>query len=179
MTARLFLTNCIHPPILCNSLQVNNVFQKEVPSLKNTVENMLNFYSQIRKVYINEFTRRFQEKTFSPNELDILVFLSNNPSINTASQLCTCLNVSKALICRSVDNLSSKELLICRPDENDRRIQHLLLTPKASPIIDQIRCVCESMDKELLLGISPEEIAQMEDTMNRILERFVKKAKGE
>ena len=80
---------------------------------------------------------------------------------------------------RSVDNLSSKELLICRPDENDRRIQHLLLTPKASPIIDQIRCVCESMDKELLQGISPEEIAQMEDTMNRILERFVKKAKGE
>lgn len=147
--------------------------------MKNTVENMLNFYSQIRKVYINEFTRRFQEKTFSPNELDILVFLSNNPSINTASQLCTCLNVSKALICRSVDNLSSKELLICRPDENDRRIQHLLLTPKASPIIDQIRCVCESLDKELLQGISPEEVAQMEDTMNRILERFVKKAKGE
>ena len=33
--------------------------------------------------------------------------------------------------------------------------------------------------EELLQGISPEEIAQMEDTMNRILERFVKKAKGE
>ena len=79
--------------------------------MKNTVEAMLQFYAQIRRFYITEFTWRFQEETFSPNELNLMLFLHNNPSINTASQLCTCLNVSKALICRSVRSLTQQGYL--------------------------------------------------------------------
>ena len=51
-------------------------------------------------------------RTYSPNEISILLFLANNPSIDTNSQLCTCLGVSKALVCRSVDALLGKEMII-------------------------------------------------------------------
>lgn len=147
--------------------------------MKNTVETMLHFYAQIRKFYISEFTRRFREESFSPNELDLLLFLHNNPSINTASQLCTCLNVSKALVCRSVESLTRRGLLTTQPDSRDRRIQHLSLTDKAAPVIGKLLSAHETLNTEILKDISPEDIQQMEHTMNRILERFQEKAKGE
>ena len=147
--------------------------------MKNTVENMLHFYSQLRKLYINEFTRRFQNENFSPNELDLMLFLHNNPSINTASQLCTCLNVSKALICRSVDSLSHRELLTTQPDLHDRRVQRLHLTEKADPVIRKLLSAHETLNAEILKDISPEDLRQMERTMDRILELFQEKEKGD
>lgn len=147
--------------------------------MRNTVETMLSFYAQIRRVYVNEFTQRFQEKKFSPNELDLMLFLSYNPSINTSSQLCTCLNVSKALICRSVDSLTEGGYLTSVPDRQDRRIQHLFLTQKAAPVIEKIRSIRTELDREILDGISKEELDQIEQTMQKILERFQKKEKGE
>lgn len=147
--------------------------------MRNTVETMLSFYAQIRRVYVNEFTQRFQEKKFSPNELDLMLFLSNNPSINTSSQLCTCLNVSKALICRSVDSLTAGGFLTSVPDRQDRRVQHLFLTESAAPIIEKIRSIRTELDQEILSGIPKESLEQMEQTMQKILERFQQKEKGE
>lgn len=145
----------------------------------NTVENMLHFYAQLRKVYINEFTQRFQEDSFSPNELDLMLFLHNNPSINTASQLCTCLNVSKALVCRSVESLTRRGFLASEPDLCDRRIQHLHLTPGADPVIERLLSVRETFDREIRRKISPDDLRQMEETMDRILELFLNKTKGD
>lgn len=145
----------------------------------NTVENMLHFYAQLRKFYINEFTQRFQEDSFSPNELDLMLFLHNNPSINTASQLCTCLNVSKALVCRSVESLTRRGFLASEPDLCDRRIQHLHLTPDADPVIEKLLSVRETFDREIRRIISPDDLRQMEETMDRILELFLNKTKGD
>ena len=103
--------------------------------MKSNVENMLDMFTQIRKVYVNEFGKLFPEENFSPNEIDVLIFLSNNPSINTNRQLSLCLNVSKGLICRSTDSLFRRGLLAVTPDSSDSRIQHLSLTEQADSII--------------------------------------------
>lgn len=145
----------------------------------NNVESMLNAFQQIRRVYINEFTRLFKEETFSPNEIDILLFLSNNPSINTSIQLCVCLNVSKALVCRSVDALIKRHLLYAKADEKDKRIQRLYLSKEAKPVIEKIRELKNAINAELLSDISEEELRQMERTLTKIRTRFEMKVKGE
>ena len=99
------------------------------------VEEMLKACMYIRKVYVNEFYSYFKEENYSPNEIDILLFLHNNPNINTSMQLCVCLNVSKTLVSRSIDSLIKKKLLISKKDEKDKRIQHLLLTKESNTII--------------------------------------------
>lgn len=147
--------------------------------MRTTVADMLNFYAQVRRVYISEFTRRFQESGFSPNELDILLFLSNNPSINTSSQLCTCLNVSKALTCRSVDALTERGFLTASPDPNDRRVIHLFLTAQADPVIEKLRGLHQELDADLLNGITQEELDQVQNTLQKILKHFQAKEKGE
>ena len=72
------------------------------------VEEMLKACMYIRKVYVNEFYSYFKEENYSPNEIDILLFLHNNPNINTSMQLCVCLNVSKTLVSRSIDSFLLK-----------------------------------------------------------------------
>lgn len=140
--------------------------------MQTTFAVMLNFYAQIRRVYINEFTRRFHDNNFSPNELNIMFFLSNNPSINTSSQLCTCLNVSKTLICRSTDSLTEKGFLTSLPDTDDRRVVHLFLTSQADPVIEKLRNIHNDLDADILKGIPQEEINQVERTMQKIMKRF-------
>lgn len=55
--------------------------------MRQTVEEMLGYFNQIRRVYANELNLKFTNENFSPNEISILILLSNNPSINTSSQL--------------------------------------------------------------------------------------------
>lgn len=143
------------------------------------VEHMLQAFMYIRKIYVNEFNACFKEDNYSPNEIDILLFLHNNPSINTSMQLCVCLNVSKTLVSRSIDSLIKKQLLISKTDEEDKRIQRLSITENAQPFIMKIESLRNKINQEILKDITKEELIQMETTLNKIKLGFEKKAKGD
>ena len=137
-----------------------------------SVEDMLKEFSVIRKVYAKIFTQLFDNKELSPNEIDILLFLSNNPSIDTSKQLVYFLDVSKGLICRSIDSLVKKGFVTSSPDEKDRRIQRLKLTKNADTVIRQLSHVNDYIDSVILDGISREEIEQTKNTLDKIIDRF-------
>ena len=62
--------------------------------MQKTVEAMLGYFTQIRQVYAGELNRRFEKEKFSPNEMSVLILLSNNRTIDTASQMRVVLGVS-------------------------------------------------------------------------------------
>ena len=134
--------------------------------MRQTVEEMLGYFNQIRRVYANELNLKFT------NEISILILLSNNPSINTSSQLCTILGVSKGLISRSIDVLVEKGYIICAKDDADKRIQRLSFSPQAAPVIQKLNEEVTKMNNEVLQDISKEELQQVEATMTKILTRF-------
>lgn len=76
--------------------------------MKLTVEMILRSLNQIRRVYVDRLQERMPEENLSPNEISILILLSNNPHITTAAQLCVLLGVSKSLISRSVERLTRR-----------------------------------------------------------------------
>ena len=141
----------------------------------SNVETMLSYFSQIRRVYAQEIHLRFKDENFSPNEISILILLSNNASINTSSQLTLILGVSKGLISRSIDSLLSRGLIVCLPDTKDKRIQRIQLTKEATPLLLRLQKEIEQINEILLQDISEEEISQMETTMIKIIERFKKR----
>ena len=141
----------------------------------SNVETMLSYFSQIRRVYAQEIHLRFKDENFSPNEISILILLSNNTSINTSSQLTLILGVSKGLISRSIDSLLSRGLIVCLPDTKDKRIQRIQLTKEATPLLLGLQKEIEQINEILLQDISEEEISQMETTMIKIIERFKKR----
>lgn len=104
--------------------------------------------------------------------MNILIFLARNPSLNTGRDLSICLDVSKGLVCRSVDALIKKEMITARDDPDDRRIQRLVLTKKADPVIQEIFKVNQEISKDIFQGIPEEEIVQMEKTLRKIIQKF-------
>lgn len=128
-----------------------------------------------RYIYANELNKKVAQEKFSPNEMSVLILLSNNKTINTASQLKVILGVSKGLVSRSVEALAEKGLVDCRQDERDRRIQRIYLTERAQPLVVRMKSEIEKINEAFLDGISQEEIDQMEETMTKILDRFTEK----
>lgn len=49
------------------------------------VEQMLKGYARLREAYSRYCARSVAGEVFSPNEMNVLIFLFNNPSINTAN----------------------------------------------------------------------------------------------
>lgn len=100
---------------------------------------MLQWYARYREAYSKYCCRAIIKEPFSPNEMNLLIFLSNNPQMDTAKELTVTLGVSKGLICRSVGSLTQKGYLRGEVDKRDRRIVHLMLTDKAAPIIQLLQ----------------------------------------
>ena len=140
--------------------------------MKLTVEMILRSLNQIRRVYVDRLQERMPEENLSPNEISILILLSNNPHITTAAQLCVLLGVSKSLISRSVERLTRRGILCARQDTRDHRLIHLTLSERSKPLIDHLQEEIAVINHSVLADISEAEITQMAATMRKITERF-------
>ena len=136
------------------------------------VETLLNYFSQVRRYYALALNRRFADEDLSLSEISILLMLANNPSVTTATQLCVLLGVSKGLISRSVDNLRKRGLLECTRSAHDRRVVQLQLSGSGRTLTARLKQAGAEMNRELLADIPESDIAQMEDTMQRIISHF-------
>lgn len=143
------------------------------------VEGMLKQYAMIRKAYAKHLCASMKEENYAPSEIDILIFLSNNPSINTSKELGVCLGISKSLVCRSVESLIGRGLLSMKEDQCDKRIQRLAITEQAYPLISIIKeCKCD-FTKVILKGVSQKEMDMAENIMNKINQNIQELIKGE
>ena len=70
------------------------------------------------------------------NELDVILFLSNNPDFDRAVDIVNHRGLAKSHVSMSVTSLESRGLLERIPDPADRRTIHLKLTEKAKEITD-------------------------------------------
>ena len=143
------------------------------------VESMLKQFASIRRAYGKYLYTSMNANNFSPSEIDILIFLSNNPSINTSKELVVCLAVSKSLIARSVDALIQKGLLKLEEDKNDHRLQHLKITKAAVPYINEIKKYRDSFTKLALADIDEQDLKCMEETVKKIEDNMQKIIRGE
>lgn len=143
--------------------------------MKKNVENLLSSFAKIRRFYANELQNKLEGENLTPNEISILILLVNNPSITTSSQLVYFLQVSKGLVSRSIDGLVKKGLIQCVPDDKDRRIQRITLTPVSKTVTIKITNEVRKINDCVLEDISEEEIIQMESTISKIIERFESK----
>ncbi len=139
--------------------------------IKN-VETMLEYFSEIRKVYSAKLKIEYNGQVFSPSEINILIMLSNNKSIETCGQLNLLMRVSKGLISRSISSLADKDLVRTWESEKDKRSGHIAVTEKAVPVIEKINAGIREINEIIFSDISNEEIEQMCETMEKIISNF-------
>ena len=93
----------------------------------------------------------------SPNEIDLLVALDMG-LYDTAKEIADNFEISKSLVCRSVDSLTKKGYIDTQKDEKDKRVSHLILREEAKPIVDALKENRKKTTEDLLRGIDEEEL---------------------
>lgn len=90
-------------------------------------------------------------------EITILSFLYNNPSMDTAGEICEMRLLSKSNVSGGVDSLVRKGYLRRMPDQNDRRTVHLKLETSAEPILIGINSAVEQFEQQLFRNFTSEQ----------------------
>lgn len=99
---------------------------------------MIKYSRAIRLTYDEAIARTAVECELTRPEADVLLFLRNNPTLNTARDVAYYRGFSKAYVSKAVEPLMRKGLISMRTDESDRRRQLLTITGGAE-IAERLR----------------------------------------
>ena len=96
------------------------------------------------------------ELDMAQNAVDILLFLANNPGLDTARDICTYRKLKPGIVSFHVDNLVRGGYLLRTRDPGDRRRCRLVCTDKAAPIIARGQALQEQFIAQMSAGLAPD-----------------------
>ena len=130
----------------------------------------------IRKLYCSLFTPLLERRGLTQLEMDILLFLANNPEYDTARDIVEVRKIKANLVSVNVDRLAQEGYLERRSVPGDRRKAYLVCTEKAQPIIRRGQEIQAEFQEQLFAGVDAElrekfyrVIASVEDNLDAML----------
>jgi DNA-binding MarR family transcriptional regulator len=102
-------------------------------------------------------------------EIEVLFFLSKCGSENTPTDVSKRLNLTRGHVSQAIDVLLKKHYITAEADEADRRCMHYHITEDAVLLIDEIAAVKNQMDRQILKGITEEELALYKKISEQIM----------
>ena len=135
------------------------------------MNNHLHFAASLHRLY-NLTLRDFgRANGLSQTEMDVLLFLHNNPDCNTARDMVHLRGLAKSNVSTALDSLRTRGLVESRPEENNRRVNRLFLLP-AAPLIEGLSRRQAQFFHALQHGLTPVQQAQA-DAYFAILQRNI------
>lgn len=122
-------------------------------------------FSKAYQTFLNNVSKKY---SLSNIELDIMLFLANNPSLDTAKDIVIYRRIAKSYVSKGIDLLLKKEFLKYTIDDKDHRKVHLSLTEAAQPIIQEGQIAQRSFVEMLHKGISMSDL----ETVNRCISQM-------
>lgn len=108
------------------------------------------------------------------NELDILLFLYNNPEFDRAADIVSRRGIAKSHVSMSVASLEERGALTRRFDPTDRRQAHLELTEQGQEIAGEARAVQHSYFSGLYQGVTEEELEIWREITQKVCDNIEK-----
>lgn len=106
------------------------------------------------------------------NELDVMLFLYNNPEFDRAVDIVNNRGLSKSHVSLSISSLENKQLLVRKDDPSDRRTIHLQLTERGKEIAQTGRMAQKRFFSYLHQGVTQEQIDLMIDFSRKVAENI-------
>lgn len=125
-----------------------------------------------RKGYARMLEPICKQWALTRNELDILLFLYNNPGLNRAADIVSRRGIAKSHVSLSVTDLESRGLLARQLDPQDRRTVRLLLTDAAIPAAEQGRAAQQAFFERLFRGLTREEMELWQQLAQKVCENI-------
>ncbi|MFA6947922.1 MAG: MarR family winged helix-turn-helix transcriptional regulator [Eubacteriales bacterium] len=108
-------------------------------------KNLLTYMNNFKHLYAQEFRSVSERYSMPQLEMDVVLFLQNNPGYNTARDITELRGFSKSNVSAAVDDLRSRGYLTSHTDAKSRRVQRLELTDEgvsAAKVFDECRGHC-------------------------------------
>lgn len=115
----------------------------------------------MRKLYCSLFAPLLERHGLTQLEVDILLFLANNPPYDTARDIAEKRHLAKSHVSVGVDALAGRGLLERQMREGNRKTIHLVLTPAAAPLVAEGREIQAQYGQMLLAGFTGEERSEL------------------
>lgn len=138
--------------------------------------DLLSMVHHLKKWYEKSFSHIQEKENLTQIEIDILLFLANNPQYDTAKEIVKIRGLAKSHVSGGVEKLIKKGFLIRNGDKEDRRCIHLKLLKAASGVVKEAQLTQKKFFEQLYQGITPEErevwhqiLMRMEENVNHAL----------
>lgn len=122
----------------------------------------------LRKLYCNLFTPLLERQGLTQLEMDILLFLANNPAYDTARDIVEKRHLAKSHVSVGVDSLAARGLLNRQMRPGNRKTIHLCLTDAAAPVVEEGRNVQTHYANILLNGFSETERSELFRLLDKV-----------
>jgi len=103
----------------------------------------------------------------------LLVELSNLPAPPSQIDLASLLNIDPASLIKMLDALETRGLIRRTPHGTDRRTKTIEITPEGTELMDRISAIAKEVRRELLVGVTPEELLTCMKVFDAIRENLV------
>lgn len=126
----------------------------------------------INRIYEQCINAACAQHDLIKTEMDILLFLHNNPGFDTATDVVKHRHLSKSHVSKSVQSLKERGWLTASYEENNRKTIHLKLCDAAFPAIRDGLQAQERFASILLADFTEEEKNQFQNYLCRITENL-------
>lgn len=140
----------------------------------NRSEQILLGIKDAKTLYERQLDPLLERNGLSKLQIDVLLFLYNNPEHDTAQSVCSLRGLAKSNVSKGVDGLVRLGLLERRTDPDNRRTVRLKLTDKALPVVREGAACQDKFFRQLLQGISPAEMETVQRLFSQIHENVRK-----
>lgn len=135
---------------------------------------ILAYMCHFRKLYAQMFQEAGERYGLSKLEMDILLFLHNNPGYNTARDITVMRGFAKSNVSRAVELLRSRGYLSAEAERENRKLRRLALTESVRGIVEELAGCQEAFFGILMCGFTPDERAALEDFFRRTDENMTR-----
>lgn len=141
--------------------------------MSNTTEILVSA-SMFGKLYSKMIMEVSDKYSMNKVEVDILLFLNNNPKYDTAKDIVELRGIAKSYVSKSVDKLVAKNFLSIHADKEDRRVIHLKVENLAGEVIKEALEAQRKYVDTIYNGISKEEEEVLKEIVNKMLSNIKK-----
>lgn len=129
---------------------------------------VLAFVQHYKKFYTSQFDNAAARYGLNQLEIDVLLFLHNNPDCRTASDICRYRGLAKSNVSKAVERLRSLGLLTVSPAADNRRQRVLGFTDAAAPLVEELYAIQQASTAAVTADLTPAEWQAMQDYIARM-----------
>ena len=134
-----------------------------------TATRLMQFAKQFGKYCDHRFAPLAQDYGLSMREINVLLFLSNNPGYDTARDITEYRGISKSQVSQAVEFLVELSYLTRTPDPDDRRLLHLALTEEGLALARECKAVQARCGQDLLDGMTEDQVRQLQELWEMVM----------